>query len=331
MIKKEKILVIGAGAWGTAIANLVAKNSYEVFISANHQKIVDEINQKNSNQIFLPKVSLSDNITAINAFDVEIKKCDLVFIATPSNSVESILRKIASLKIGLNTGFIICSKGLDHQKLKFFSEIFSEILPLNKLAILSGPNFALEVATSSPTITSIASINKVFAQKVIKILNNDYFSAQYSSDPITVEICGVMKNIIAIGCGLIDGLNLGQNAKAGLVNQGIVEILLLCKKMKGKGDLANPAGFGDIFLTCASTKSRNNALGFAIAQKQSYAEIQKESKKTFEGAAAAVSVVKLAKKLKLRLILCETINQILDSKLSEKQIKNLIIKAIFQK
>lgn len=330
-MKKEKILVIGAGAWGTAIADLIAKNSHEVLLSANHKKTVDEINDRNSNECFLTGVTLNKKVKAIENFDKEIKNCDLVFIAVPSCSVEDIVKKISFLKVGINIGFILCSKGLDHKKLKFFSEIFSEILPLNKFAILSGPNFALEVASEVPTLTNIASINKIFASRVIKILDNDFFVAKYSSDPITVEICGLMKNIIAIGCGMIDELKLGQNTKAALVNRGIEEILILCKKMKGKGDLANPAGFGDIFLTCSSTKSRNNFLGSMLVKQKTYSQIKHESKKTFEGAEAAISIVKLAKKLKLQLILCETIAQIVDSNYSEKQIKSLIIKAIFQK
>ncbi len=330
-MKKEKVLVIGAGAWGTAIADLVAKNSCEVFLSSNDKKTIEEINQQNRNEKFLPNIILNSNIKAIDEFEKEIKIVDYVFIAVPSENVESLLKQISLMRIRLNIGFVICSKGLDNVKLKFFSEIFNEILPLNKLAILSGPNFAAEVASEVPTITTIASINKPFAKKIINILDNDFFVAKYSSDPMTVEVCGLIKNIIAIGCGIIDGLELGQNAKAALVSKGIEEILILCKKVKGKGDLANPAGFGDIFLTCSSAKSRNNTLGRMISDGKTYMQIKKESDTTFEGAISAESLAKLAKKLRIKLILCETIAQILNSNYSAKQIRALIIKAIFQK
>ncbi len=142
-------------------------------------------------------------------------------------------------------------------------------------------------------------------------------------------MCGVIKNIMAIGCGIIDGLNLGQNTKAALVNKGIEEILLLCEALKIETDLTTPACFGDIFLTCASSKSRNNALGAMLASGKGYAEISKENHKTFEGAIAAKSMVNLAKKLKIELILSQTIAQILDSSYNTDKIKNLIIKAIF--
>lgn len=329
---KSQISVIGSGAWGSAISNLIAKNSFPVSLSTNHKKSAEEINQKHTNKKYLPKIKLSDNISAVvGLLEKDLKKSDLIFIVTPSNTVEKILKKIAGFKLSEEVGFVICSKGLDHQKLKLFSQIFEQVLPGKKYAILSGPNFATEVANEVPTVTTIASKDKKFAARVISVLQNDYFCAEICDDPVTTEIAGVMKNIIAIGCGIIDGLNLGQNAKAALVNKGIGEILLLCKKLKGKGDLNNAAGFGDIFLTCSSAKSRNNSLGHEIAKGKNYAEISKNSKKTFEGAISAKSIVKLAKKLKLRLILSEKINEILNKQFSPEEIKSIITKAILSK
>lgn len=328
----QKILVIGAGAWGTSIANLIAKNSFDVVISANNKNIVEEINQKNSNQKYLAKVKLSENLRAVKGLlEKDVKEASLVFIVTPSQTVEKILKKIASFKPSSKVGFVICSKGLDHQKLRFFSDIFESVLKRRKFAILSGPNFALEVAMEVPTVTTIASKDKKLGKKVMAVLKNDYFTPEFSKDPITTEICGVVKNIIAIGCGIVDGLNLGQNAKAALINKGISEIMQLCKKLKGKGDLNNPAGFGDIFLTCSSLKSRNNSLGYEIAQGKAYAQINQESGKVFEGAVSAKSIVKLSQKLKIRLILCETINEIVHKKLSASQIKSKITEAILAK
>ena len=331
-MNNSQISVIGSGAWGSAISNLIAKNSFLVSLSTNNKKSAEEINQKHSNKKYLPKIKLDKNVTAVvGLLEKDLTKSELIFIVTPSNTVEKILKKISSFKLPENIGFVICSKGLDHQKLKFFSQIFEEILPNQKYAILSGPNFANEVAHEVPSVTTIASKDKKFATKVIKVLQNDYFCAEFSDDPITTEICGIMKNIIAIGCGIVDGLNLGQNAKAALVNKGIGEIALLCKKLKGQGNLNNAAGFGDIFLTCSTTKSRNNSLGYEIAKGKSYLEISKGSKKTFEGALSAKSVVKLAKKLKLQLILSEKINQILQISLSPEEIKAIITKAILSK
>lgn len=328
-LKNSKIAVIGSGAWGTAIANLIAINSYQVALISNNKIICNEIVAKKTNQKYLPQIKLNKNLKALFEVSYEnLKDVDFIFIVTPSQVVAEILHKIASFKIKKKQQFIICSKGIDAKSLKFFSEIFSDIFPKNKCVILSGPNFAIEVAQAIPTITTIASADKNLAKKIITILQNQNFRADYCDDVITTEICAVMKNIMAIGCGIIDGLELGQNAKAALVKQGIDEILLLCQKLKSKSKLANAAGFGDIFLTCSTTKSRNNSLGFAIAQGKSLEEISLSANKTFEGVFAVKSIVKLAKKKKIKLKLCQTIDAILANNFSVKEIKEKISKAI---
>jgi glycerol-3-phosphate dehydrogenase (NAD(P)+) len=326
--KKKKIMVIGAGAWGTAIANLLAKNGSEVFLFSNKKEITKEINLKRTNQKFLPDIKLSNKIFATTDLKLSINFCDIIFIATPSSKIELILEEFIDLKINQQVGFVLCSKGLNHADLKFFSEIFSQNFSKNKIAILSGPNFALEVASLVPTVTSIASKDKEFAAKIIKLLNNSHFSAQYFSSPMTAEVCGLMKNVIAIGCGMIDELNLGVNAKAALVVRGISEIQKLCKKLNISDEISTPAGFGDIFLTCCSEKSRNNSFGRMIVQGKTYQQIKLN--KTFEGVDSAFSIVKLAKKKKIKLSLSEVIVDIISSKHSRKMIKEKIIQTILQ-
>ncbi len=328
-----RIAVIGAGAWGTAIANLIAKNFANVLknpicLIANDCQVINEINNHHSNSQFLPKVKLSKNIKACGHLENEIKNIDLVFIVTPSQTIFEVLKKISSFKLKPSIGLVICSKGFDFARQKFLSELVEDLLPKKNYAILSGPNFASEVAVEAPTITTIASKDKKFANKVSALLQNDYFKSQYSRDVLTVQLCGIFKNIMAIGCGIIDGLNLGQNAKSALILQGINEIILICKKLKISDDLNNPAGFGDIFLTCSSTKSRNNLLGFRIASGKKYSEIKKSENKTYEGVIATKSIAKLAKKLQIELILCKTIDQILSKNLSIAEIKILITKSI---
>lgn len=319
----KKVLVIGAGAWGTALANLLAKNSCEVFLSANDAKIIAEINQKKSNQKFLPNVKLNSRIKAVADFGGEINSADFVFIVTPSSSVVQVFEKISKLKISKNCKFVICSKGVEPKSLMLLSDAFEKITGSKNYAILSGPNFAIEVANEVPTVTTIAAKNKKLGAEVIKILSNNHFRAAYSADPRSAEICGIVKNIIAIGCGIVDGLGLGVNAKAALVMKGISEIQTLCKKFGASIDITNAAGFGDIFLTCSSEKSRNNSLGKLIA-----AGKKPESGKTYEGAASAQAIAAIAKKLKLKLDLCEGVDEILSKKFSASEIKKRIVKII---
>lgn len=321
----KKVLVIGAGAWGTALANLLAKNSCEVFLSANDAKIIAEINQKKSNQKFLPNVKLNSRIKAVADFGGEINSADFVFIVTPSSSVVQVFEKISKLKISKNCKFVICSKGVEPKSLMLLSDAFEKITGSKNYAILSGPNFAIEVANEVPTVTTIAAKNKKLGAEVIKILSNNHFRAAYSADPRSAEICGIVKNIIAIGCGIVDGLGLGVNAKAALVMKGISEIQTLCKKFGASIDITNAAGFGDIFLTCSSEKSRNNSLGKLIA-----AGKKPESGKTYEGAASAQAIAAIAKKLKLKLDLCEGVDEILSKKFSTKEIEKRIVAAILK-
>lgn len=327
----KKTLVIGAGAWGTALAQLISENCEEVFLSANKAEIVAEINQKNRNEKFLPGVKLSKKITAILDFDKEISATDFVFIVTPSSAISSIFAKIAANKFKKSCRFVICSKGIETNSLQLLGDLFEKVTAYKNYAILSGPNFANEVAQGLPSITTIACKDKKLFNDIAKILNSERFCAQYCSDLRSIEIFGTIKNIIAIGCGIIDELSLGVNAKAALVMKGISETQLLCKKFKASSDVANAAGFGDIFLTCSSPKSRNNWLGSELAQGKTFKEISEKSGKTFEGAASAKAVAAIAKKLKLRLELCEVINEILSKKFDKKQIQTKITKAILSR
>ncbi len=324
----KKIIVIGAGAWGTAIANLLAQNSNEVLLSANRLETINEINDHNSNGRFLPQVKLHKNLQAIGNFVDEIKSADLVFIVTPSLSASDVFAQIKAANPKKKCGFVICSKGFEHKSLMLLSDAFEKHTGIKNYAVFSGPNFALEVANQEPTVTTIASRNKKLAKEVIAALSNDNFQAQYFKDPRTAEICGVMKNIIAIGCGIVDGLGLGVNAKSAVVMKGISEIQALCKKMKASDDINHAAGFGDIFLTCSSAKSRNNSLGVMLAKGKSYAQIAKETGQTYEGNFSAEAVCMVAKKLKLQLDLCEEINQILTRKHTPNKIRSIISKSI---
>ncbi|MFM7702660.1 MAG: NAD(P)H-dependent glycerol-3-phosphate dehydrogenase, partial [Alphaproteobacteria bacterium] len=216
-----------------------------------------------------------------------------------------------------------CSKGFEHKNLDLITDAFEKITKRNNYAVLSGPNFAIEVANKVPSVTSVASFDENIAKNVINILNNKYFKAQFHPDPRTAEICGIVKNILAIGCGIADGLNLGVNTKSALLVKGVNEIQKLCIAIKANDDLENPAGFGDIFLTCSSTKSRNNSLGLLIAK-----GLKPDPNTTYEGANSAKLIVEFAKKHNLKLDLCEEINKIIGGNYSLNEIKQNIITAI---
>lgn len=291
-MSKNKITIIGKGSWGTALGNLLVNN----------------------------KLQVSYDIDKIS------KDCGFIFIAVPSIAVKEIFKNLAERKISEKIILVICSKGIDEQNGKLFSEIIKEILPKNNFVILSGPNFASEVAAKLPTTTTIAGSNKLAAEKVIKILKNDYFLPIYCPDLATTQICGAVKNILAIGCGIIEALKLGENAKAALITKGITEINLLAKKFGGKAEsFFSPAGFGDLFLTCSSKKSRNNSLGILIGSGTDPKKILSDNKKTYEGARAAKSIAQLATKHKITLPVCMAINDILYKKSDLNILRKVII------
>jgi glycerol-3-phosphate dehydrogenase (NAD(P)+) len=318
--ENSKVMVIGSGTWGTALANHLAINNCTVYLNSIEQDVINEINQKNSNSKYFPNLKLHKNIKAGS----ELKNdSDFVFIVVPSVVIKDVFEKISKNNFKKTCGFVICSKGFEGKTLSLLSDSFERITKNKNYAVLSGPNFAVEVAREVPSVTTIASKNKKIAQKIIQILNNENFKALYFKDPRTAEICGIVKNILAIGCGMVDGLELGVNTKSALLVKGIAEIQALCKKIKASIDLANPAGFGDIFLTCSSTKSRNNSLGMLLA-------LGKEPDKntTYEGMNSAKIIVEFAKKYKLKLDLCEAISKIIVGKFSQNEIKSRLIKAI---
>ncbi len=322
----QKITIIGAGAWGTAIANLLAQNNHEVCAISDLNEIAQEINQKNTHPA-LNGIKLSPNLTSSTNLEQHSSASDLIYVVTPSTVVSKIIDQLTKIELKPNCGFVICTKGLDHDSLKFFHQIIEEKLPNHPIAVLAGPNFAIEVAQGNPTITNIASKDKNFADSVIKAMQNDYFKPIYLDNVLIAEISSIVKNIMAISCGISDELDLGENCKAALVVQGLSEIHTLAKALGDQNpNTENAASFGDIFLTCATTKSRNNTLGHLLGQGQKYSDLKKT--KTFEGALNADSVNRLAQKLGVELKLCQTIYEILENQPSIDEIKQKIVNII---
>lgn len=308
----KKVAIIGSGAWGCSIADLIAKNGFDVFLYVR-----DKLNHK-----------ISKKVTITTDFSGSIEDANFIFIVTPSQVFDEVIQKIKTNKKAI---IVICSKGIETKTSKLFSQIIEKKLT-NNYAIFSGPNFASEVALEIPTITTIASKKKAVANHVCQLLKNDYFLPITSNDVITTEISGAIKNIIAIGCGIIDGVGFGDNTKAALVVNGSLEINALSKKIGGKTEnILSPAGFGDLFLTCSSTKSRNYSLGLQIGKGIDAKKILSDKKKTYEGVAAAKSMISLAKKYKINLTACSAINKILSSDLNLKEIKQIIHQSIITK
>ena len=261
------VLVIGGGAWGTAIANVVAHNQHDVLLWSRNHGVVESINNQYSNHIYCPNITLSHNIKATNNLKT-LENIDSIFIVIPSNIMRETVIKLKQLNIPSTTKIFICSKGIEQNSLLLMSEIIQEYLP-NNYAVLSGPNFASEVLQQKCTFSVCAAPNKIIFQHAQTLLNNEYFSIIYSAQIARVQISASLKNVIAIACGIIEGANLGHNLKAAIVSCGYSEIESLLKHKKipnSNVDAIDLSGIGDLVLTCYGTMSRNMQYGYNIGK-----------------------------------------------------------------
>ena len=331
---KKDILVLGAGAWGTAIANLLAENcNKKIFLWAHEKEVSDAINKKNINSLFLPKIKLNKNILAINNFKGIYPV--YIFIVVPSKFVFSIVKNYAksiSKDSKEKISIIICSKGFDFKRRLLLSDALKPIFPLKKIVILSGPSFANLVALGKPTAVTIASKNLKLSNKVRDLLINKKIRVYINDDIIGVQVYGAIKNILAIAAGITEGLGYGENARAAIISRGINEIEKVSLAFGGKKQTTlSLSGIGDIFLTCSSVSSRNYAFGFLIGKGKSKNDILKKNSTVTEGLENAKALYLIKKKYDLDTPILDSIYKILIKDYPIKKIVNLLLERPLKK
>jgi len=320
-----KVAVIGSGAWGTALALVASRAGHEVTIWSRKHELVEQINLSKENSSYLPGIALLASIKATNKL-LDIIDYELFIIAIPAQSIRQLCLDLKELGIASDRILLICSKGIEQISLKLMSEVAKEILPKNQVAILSGPNFAHEVALDLPAITSIAADNLALSQKLAESLSNINFRIYPSSDIIAVQVFGAAKNVLAIATGITIGKELGENAKASIVSRGIFEINALSLAMGGRFDtVLVPAGVGDVHLTCSSATSRNTALGIALAHGKT------ANNALAEGFYTAKSINFLAEKMVVEMPICRAIYKIIHENLSIDSAINELLKRSIKK
>jgi glycerol-3-phosphate dehydrogenase (NAD(P)+) len=302
--------IMGAGAWGTTIAKLLSDKNSNVLLWAKEVQVKKDIEKTRINKTFLDKVKLNKSLKVTNSLE-DLSKLDVLFIVVPTQYIQATLKPLKKV-IKENCILVNCAKGIDIKSTSLISEVINKILPRNKLAIMSGPNFALEIALGKPTASLIAAQKIYDAKFIANLVSSKTFRPYLSDDIIGAQICGAMKNIYAIGCGIIVGKNFGENAVASVISRSFAEIKSVGKKLGAQSEtLSGLSGLGDLFLTCSSKKSRNFSLGFDLAKGKKLENVLRGKKTIAEGAYTVKAIKKLGAKLKLSLPLNDAIYKIL--------------------
>jgi len=290
-----KLSVLGAGAWGTMLAYLLAQNNHHVSLWARTPEQAAQINKTKQNPKYTAELKLPSNLIAHSSLEL-IADSDAVICALPSKALRSVLKDLNPCK-----AIISATKGLEPSSFKSVTDVIAEYQPNALLAALSGPNLAKEIAAGLPAAATLACKNEVFARQAQTWFSQESFRVYTSTDLKGVEIAGAMKNVIALAAGMSDGLKLGDNAKASLVTRGLSEIIRLGEKLGGqKETFYGLAGLGDMIATCSSSSSRNHTVGKLLSQGKSLKEIEQLGL-TAEGVftTQAVYTYSLAHKLEL--------------------------------
>lgn len=300
--------VIGAGSWGTALANVLAENNISTFLWARRKELAEEIKNFNENKTYLPGVKLSTKINVSTDLEKILNDRDIVVMAIPSHAMRSMLRKIKNY---LKTDALVVSatKGLELESFQRMSSVLKEELPeklSDNIAVLSGPSHAEEVARRLPTAIVAAAEKKEIAEKVQDVFMNNYFRVYTNPDVIGVELGGTLKNVIAICSGISDGMGNGDNTRACLITRGIVEIARLGVKLGASPEtFAGLSGIGDLIVTCSSMYSRNRRAGIEIGRGKSTEEVINSSKMVIEGINTTKAAYQLSKKLNVEMPITE--------------------------
>jgi glycerol-3-phosphate dehydrogenase (NAD(P)+) len=329
-----KLGVVGAGSWGTALANLLAGKGNSVDLWVFEKDVCRQIDKQRENKVFLPGVTLSENLRPTNDLAVAVSGKDLVLVVVPSHVMREMIGRLAA-HLAPAALLVTASKGIENQTHLTMSGVIRDVLddwPETQLAALSGPSFAKEVARKAPTVVTAASSDLSVAATVQSVFVTPFFRVYTNTDVVGVEIGGAIKNVIAIAAGVIDGLGLGLNTRAALITRGLTEIQRLGIRMGADPrTLAGIAGVGDLILTCTGDLSRNHTVGKKIGEGLHLDEILAEMRMVAEGVKTAKSVYNLARKLDVEMPICQEMYAILyEGRAPEKAVYRLMTRDLKQ-
>lgn len=313
--------VLGGGAWGTALAQMLASDGRDVLLWAFEPDVVEAINRDHRNPLYLPSAVLAPSIRATPALD-DMAALDALLVVTPAQHMGRVLAAMPAHPRDL----VLCSKGIDAATGHLLNHLAAEVAPLSAIAVLSGPTFAHEVAAGLPTAVTLAcGGGEAQWARLSPLIARPAFRPYFSDDLAGAEIGGAVKNVLAIACGVVDGLSLGQNARAALIARGYAEMLRFGESLGARAEtLAGLCGLGDLVLTCSSTASRNFSLGKALGEGGDPATLMADRRTVAEGAFTAPVLAHMAATRAVAMPIVNAVNRLLGGAPAREVVADLL-------
>ncbi|OYX46579.1 MAG: glycerol-3-phosphate dehydrogenase [Alphaproteobacteria bacterium 32-64-14] len=319
----QRVGVAGAGAWGTALAVCARAAGRDVTIWAREPDVAAALTRGDGNPAFLPGVQI-EAIPASTDF-AALADCDAILLVAPAQHIRATLKSLRPhLKPG--TPIALCSKGIERGTLKPMTDVLAEEAPEASPAVLSGPSFASDVAKGLPTAVTLACPDRDVGDAWMRSIGRPHFRTYWSDDLIGAEAGGAIKNVLAIACGVCEGMGLGRSAHAALIARGFAEMTRLGVALGGRAEtLAGLCGLGDLVLTCSSPQSRNMSFGMELGRGKSAGEILAARTSVTEGVETAPAIVELGKRLGVELPICNVVHGMIDGRLSAREAVDLLL------
>ena len=307
-----KLGVIGGGAWGTALAQVASANHRETLLWVLEAEVVEAVNSRHENSVFLPGVPLNEAIRATCELD-ELRSCDAWLVVTPAQHMRSVLERVSDWERPL----VLCSKGIEERSGELLHHVAEQACPGAEIAVLSGPSFAHEVAAGLPTAVTLAAYDSATGERLRDRIGLPTFRIYLTDDVTGAEIGGAVKNVLAIACGVVEGRRLGLSARSALIARGFAEMSRFGLACGARAEtLAGMSGLGDLVLTCSSTSSRNFSLGKGIGEGRPVAELMADRRTVAEGAFTAPVLARLAREKDVEMPIVEAVDAMLAGRFS---------------
>ncbi|XKF88692.1 NAD(P)-dependent glycerol-3-phosphate dehydrogenase [Microbacterium lacus] len=320
---RPRVTVIGAGSWGTTFGKILADGGANVTMWARRPEHAQEIAQAKRNSLYLPGINLPREMTATHHLSEALEGAEQVYLSIPSQAVRQNLKAVRPLVSLTDAPIVSLMKGVERRTGLRMSQVIEQELHCDpaRIAVASGPNLALEIAREQPTAAVISSTSQETADAVARRARNHYFRTFVNTDVIGTEFGGVLKNLIAVAIGIVDGVGYGENTKASIITRGLVEMTDFAVAYGAQPEtLQGLAGLGDLIATCQSPLSRNNTAGRLLGQGYSFQDVVKQMDQTAEGLASVAPVLQLARDVGVAMPIVEQVKMVLDGTMNPRDI-----------